>query len=127
MVSAHWFPLFVVIIISDIVLLPLIVIVLLFLSLPTYIPPWDVAQGGPCMYWSYVGLGIQCMQYIVQLAQDALTKGLHMARRGWVKEVACLPVRLQCISFCAVTLQASCTFMLVVEHVFCSATRHGFF
>jgi hypothetical protein len=46
-----------------------------------------------------VGLGIQCMQYIVQLAQDALAKGLYSQKEGRQIEVECSPVRFRHISF----------------------------
>ncbi len=48
----------------------------------------------------YVGLGIRCMQYIVQLAEDALSKGLDRQKGGRQIEVAHSPVRFQCSSFC---------------------------
>jgi hypothetical protein len=44
------------------------------------------------------------MQYVLQMAQDALAKGLYSQKEGNANEVACLPVQFWHISFWTITL-----------------------
>jgi hypothetical protein len=47
--------------------------------------------------------GIRCVQYVVQLAQDALAR-VYSQKEGRANELAHSPVQFQRISFCAITL-----------------------